>query len=229
MYSVVLMAALAAGGEAPDWGFWGNHNQPVDYSCWHGGGYGSCYGCFGGGYGEYGGGYGGAFGGAYGGCYGGYGDYSSSGCCGGYGIVGYATFGCHGCYGCYGCYGCTGYAPGLYPGVAPGLPVPGGSDTLPPPKREGDTLAPTKARLIVELPPGALLYVDEQPIKNDAERRTFHTPDLDKGQTYYYDVRVEALRDGKPVSENRRVVMRAGEEVLADFKSLGSTATAKAP
>jgi uncharacterized protein (TIGR03000 family) len=227
MYSVVLMAALAAGGEAPDWGFRGSHHAAVDYSCWHGGGYGSCYGCFGGGYADFGGG---AFGG-YGvyGCYGSYGELGGANCTGGYGIVGYASYGSHGCYGCYGCYGCTGFAPGLYPGVAPGLPAPGASDTLPPPKKEGETLAPNKARLIVELPPGALLYVDAQPIKNDAERRTFQTPELDKGQTYYYDLRVEALRDGKPVSENRRVVVRAGEEVLADFKNLTLTATAKAP
>jgi uncharacterized protein (TIGR03000 family) len=211
MYSVVLMAALAAGGQTPEWGFrGGNHYACADYSCWHGGGYGSCYGCFGGGYGAYGG----------------YGDFS---CCG-YGGVGYATFGCHGCYGCYGCYGCAGYAPGVYPGVAPGLPPPGaGGDVLPPPKKEGETLAPNRARLIVELPPDALLYVDDQPTKATAERRVFQTPDLEKGQAYYYDLRIEAMRDGKPFSENRRVVVRPGEEVLADFKNPAATATAKAP
>ena len=70
MYSVVLLAAMTAGGQTPD-----HHGC---FAC--GGGYGSCYGnfgvdswnCYGGGYGSH-----------YSGCYGGY-----SGCTGGYSCSG---------------------------------------------------------------------------------------------------------------------------------------------
>jgi uncharacterized protein (TIGR03000 family) len=252
MYSVILMAAVSAGGQAPA-GFFhhggdcygGGRGAYLDchggYSC-----YGACYGWYadyssthGGGYDSSaydGGGFGSCRGLSYGGgdggdCYGG----AYWGCCG-YGINGYATYGCHGCYGCYGCYGCTGYAPSLTPGVAPGgyypaLPTTapgGGSDVLPPPKKEGTSRAPTRARLVVELPADAQLYVDDRRTQATSERRTFQTPELEKGQAYYYEVRVEAVRDGKPVSETRRVVVKAGEEVLADFKDVGaSTAKSK--
>jgi len=71
MYSVVLMAALATGGSAPDCHFFGG-----------------CCGCHGGCYGCYGGCYGCS---CWGGCYGCYGCYASCyGCYGGYGGYAYS-------------------------------------------------------------------------------------------------------------------------------------------
>jgi uncharacterized protein (TIGR03000 family) len=106
MYSVVLMAAVLAGGESPDFGRRGGC-----HGCW-----GGCYGgCYGGGWGGCRGGcYGGGCCGGYGGCYGG-----GWGCCGG----GY-SYGCGGGWGCcggvvYSGYGCCG-------GAVIGGPVYGG-------------------------------------------------------------------------------------------------------
>jgi uncharacterized protein (TIGR03000 family) len=220
MYSVVLMAALTTGGQAQDWCF--KHQSSFAGGDCHG--Y-ACYGsCYGGGYGAYTtGGYAGGYSGGSGGCYG-----SVGYCTGGYGIVGYASYGCHGCYGCYGCYGCTGYAPGLYPGVFPASPAaPKDGETLPPPKKDGESLAPNKARLIVTLPADATLTVDGRPMKATSDRRSFQTPELAKGQTFYYEVRAEVTRDGKPISQTKRVLLKAGEEVLADFKDMDAAATAK--
>jgi uncharacterized protein (TIGR03000 family) len=113
---------------------------------------------------------------------------------------------------------------GVAPGYgAPGTPMPpAGGEQLPKPKadgKSGTSLAPNRARLIVDLPADAKLYIDDQPMKTTAGRRTFHTPDLQRGQTYYYVLRAEVVRDGKPLSEERRVILRAGDVVRADFNA----------
>jgi uncharacterized protein (TIGR03000 family) len=175
-----------------------------------------CHGCCG----CYGGCYGysccGCYGGSYGGCYGGYG-----------GCYGYSCGGCWGGgYGCYGCYGGYGAAP-VY--VAPGGTMPpAGAETVPPPKKDGkEGIAPSKAKLIVEVPEDAKLFIDDQPMKTGSSRRVFSTPDLEKGQAYYYMVRVEVVRDGKTVEQTQRVIVRAGQEAKASF-DLDAVATARA-
>ena len=207
MYSLVLMAALGAGtAGAPD--------------C-HG-----CCGCWGGGYGGWGGCYGCS------GCYGGWGGcYGCSGCYGGWGGNYYGCWGCYGCYGCYGCTGCYGgYAsPGYYAPAAPTMPPAGSTETVPPPKKDGkESLAPTKAKLIVEVPADAKLYIDDQLMKTGSNLRVFSTPNLEAGQAYYYVVRAEVTRDGKKVEQTKRVIVRPGEEAKASFSDMEAVSTARA-
>lgn len=202
MYSVVLMAALTAGSGTPDC-----HRCGCGGGC-YGGCWGGCYGCWGG---------------CYGGCYGGFG--GCMGCWGG-----------GGCYGCWGGYASWGYGAPSYPGqVYPGdgMMTPGGTtgEPLPPAKENKDKdkkkdtmLSTTKAKLVVELPANAKLFIDDMPMKAASGMRSFNTPDLEPGQAYYYMVRVETTRDGKPVSETRRVIVRAGQVARADFKELTSDA-----
>jgi uncharacterized protein (TIGR03000 family) len=231
MYSVVLMAALTAGGQAPDF----HHNASscgCQESSWghshgcYGTCYGSCYGNYGldAGYGCYGscaGNYYGipaGWGGSYGGCYSNYGyaDYSSSGC--------------NGCSGSYG-------AGSPYFSTAPETVVPSSpvgpdhkAEPLPLPNKKPGTesLAPSKAKLIVEVPAGAKLYIDDRSMTTPSEYQVYQTPTLALGQTYYYEVRVEVNHDGKALSQTKRVLLRAGQEVRADFKDMATTATAKA-
>jgi uncharacterized protein (TIGR03000 family) len=171
--------------------------------------------------------------GGYGSGYGGYG-CSCSGSCGGYGCDGYwGCMGCHGGYGgtgSYGCYGCGGY--GAYGGYAPayGAPVapaaPAPAETVPAPKK---TTSPTSARLIVDVPADATLYVDGNAVKTTtAARRTFNTPPLAPGQAYYYMLRAEVTRDGQTRTETQRVIVRPGEVATARFSGLESNATATA-
>jgi uncharacterized protein (TIGR03000 family) len=197
MYSVVLMAALTTtAAEAP-----ACHRSCHGYSACYG-----CSGCYGGCRGGWGGCYGGCWGGGYGSCYG-------------------SFYGCHGCYGCYGCYGCSGYAPVMVaPSGPPTMPPAGGAAPAPPPKPSGSGALPTKAKLIVNLPSDAKLYIDGQLMKTTSAVRSFNTPALDQGQLYYYEVRAEVMRDGKPVTENKRVIVRAGEEVKTSFPGLESAA-----
>jgi uncharacterized protein (TIGR03000 family) len=219
MYSVILMAAMTANtAEVPAF-------HRVACGCCgglylHGAGYGSCMGCWGGCYGCYGG--------CWGGCHG----------CWGYG---YYSGGCYGCMGCYGSW--FGYGDNAMPAVptypsgnpmtappgttAPPATPPAGTPpagatppTTPPTTPPGGAGAPAKpmgARLIIEKPADARLYVDDRPVKSDGAVETFATPGLDPARAYYYMVRVEMVRDGKPVSEIRRVVVRSGQTITESF------------
>src|SRR6516162_6446763 len=127
MYSMVLMAALTTGSNAPDCG-WLRSCGHASYSCAGCNGCAGCYGCTGCWGACYGGGY---YGGYYGGAY-------------------YNGMSCHGCYGCGG-YGCAGsdYAPRV-------MPPADGKDKKDE-KKDKETAQPDKARLIVEVPASAKL------------------------------------------------------------------------
>jgi uncharacterized protein (TIGR03000 family) len=86
----------------------------------------------------------------------------------------------------------------------------------------------SQARVIVELPADARLYVDDQLMKTTSARRVFSTPTLEKGQTYYYILRAEVMRDGKTQTDTRRVLVRAGQEIKASFSDLDGVASAPA-
>jgi uncharacterized protein (TIGR03000 family) len=199
MYSVVLMAALTTGGNTPDCGLLRSWCHRSCYSCagcagcW---GCSGCYGCAGGCWGScYGGYYSSCYGGCYGGCWGA--TYISS------------------CYGCQGCYGCAG---AIYVPVAPAPvmpPVPGTEG-----KKDKESVLPTKAKLLVEVPTDAKLYIDDRLMKTSAPVRSFSTPTLDDGQAYYYILRAEVVREGKTYQETKRVIVRAGEQVRATFPDL---------
>ena len=215
MYSVILAAALTAGGQTADW-----HGRACAGQC-----YGSCYGnygidgtnCCGGCYG-YNGDWGGCHGcwGSYGNCYG--------GCYGSHYPWDWSSYGCNGCWGTYG--GISPYFPQT-PVVAP-VPATPPAEPLPAPKKPGESAAPTKARLLVDVPADARLYIDDRAMKTSSEHRTYQTPDLEPGQTYFYEVRVEVERDGKVLSETKRVLLKAGDEARADFTGMAATATAAA-
>jgi uncharacterized protein (TIGR03000 family) len=55
----------------------------------------------------------------------------------------------------------------------------------------------------------------------------FRTPTLPTGQAFYYMLRAEVVRDGKSYSEDKRVIVRAGDEVVASFKKLEKQASAE--
>jgi uncharacterized protein (TIGR03000 family) len=86
----------------------------------------------------------------------------------------------------------------------------------------------TKARLVVEVPADAKVYIDDQLMKTKDEVRKYTTPALQPGQMYYYVVKAEVVRDGKTESETKRVVVKAGEESRLSFDKLESVSTAKA-
>jgi uncharacterized protein (TIGR03000 family) len=186
MYSVVLMMALTSGGDTPDMHRGGG--------CCGGGG---CYGggCHGGGrrHGRRGGGCCG--GGCYGGCYGGVG-YGYGGCYGG----GYG-----GCYGSMGggCYGGTPMMPG---GTAPEK-----LKKEPTEKKSSTQASPSSATIVVSLPADAKLLIDNEATTSVGDSRVFVSPTLNPGREYHYTLKAQAVRDGKPVTVERVIAVRAGE------------------
>jgi uncharacterized protein (TIGR03000 family) len=196
MYSVILMAALTAStAEAPTFGHKGCCGCCGGVSL-HSGCYGcsGCSGCYG----------------CWGSCYGCSGCYGCMGCYGAY----------SGCYGCMGCYGVSYSSDGaIVPTGNPMQTVPGATTT--PGTTPATPTAPpktgTSAKVIIEKPADAKIYVDNQLVKSEGTRQSFVTPVLDPSQAYYYTVRVESVRDGKPSSETRRLIVRSGETAQATF------------
>jgi uncharacterized protein (TIGR03000 family) len=89
----------------------------------------------------------------------------------------------------------------------------------PKPKQEGS--AATGAKLIVELPSDAKLFIDDRSMNVTSQHPVFLTPELQAGKTYFYDMRAEIVRNGQVVSDTKRVVFHAGDELRESFAQLG--------
>jgi len=227
MYSVVLATMLTAGGAAPDWH--GCFGCSCACSGCHGNAFSSCNCC------------GGCFGcwGCSGcrGCWGGSGCWGCTGCrgCWGwsfnsnwggsscfncYGCSCFSSRGCYGCgcfgtncFGCQGCSGCRGCTGG---GAAPGsAPAPGAKPATKPEPKKADA---GPAHITVHVPADAKLTVDGVECPLTSETRTFDTPTLQPGQQFYYTVKAEVIRDGKPVSVTRRVIFESGNKIDLEFR-----------
>jgi uncharacterized protein (TIGR03000 family) len=195
MYSVVLMAALTAGS-----------NMPEGHRC------GAC-----GYYGSYGAGSYRSDGGGYDGC----------GCWGGYANWGYCNMPPPNPV-VMGGYGAASGTPAQGMGTA----VPGtgnGEEELEKPKKNKtgvkETMDPTSAKLLIELPTDAKLFIDDMPVKTALGVQRFDTPALEPDKLYFYTVRIEMMRDGQPLSETRRILVRAGQVARTEFKELEPEAT----
>ena len=185
------------------------------------GGYASCSGCFGTSCSGCFGSCSGCYGGSCHGCFG-------SSCHGGGVYFGSAVYG--GCYGSssVGCYGggCVGYGAGCVgSGFAlPSIPVVPAAAEMP----AGGTVAfkPTPessaAALTVSLPAAAKLYVDGQLVAGDGPARRFHTPPLEAGRSFYYELKAEVLVGGKVEVEETKVVVRAGDSREVSFAKLAA-------
>jgi len=76
------------------------------------------------------------------------------------------------------------------------------------------------ANLKFKLPAEAKLYVDGRLTMIGGTERSFNTPPLPAGSQYYYDVKAEVIIDGKPVVEEKRVLVEAGATVNESFPVL---------
>jgi uncharacterized protein (TIGR03000 family) len=86
-----------------------------------------------------------------------------------------------------------------------------------------------RARVIVQVPDGARLYVQGQKVAVTKDNNSFVTPMLDAGARYAYTMRVEADVDGQTVSETKQVMVEAGSSVEVNFnQALVETPTDRA-
>jgi uncharacterized protein (TIGR03000 family) len=177
---------------------------------------GSCYGssCTGSCYGS----------GCTGSCFGS-GCYSSGSCFGS--CTGYAptTFGSGSCFGTSGpvYYGADFNAPMVAP-VVTGSSIIDGLGSVPTVTIDHSaaraTPAASPARLTVELPATAKLFVDGREVKGDGEARNFHTPELPAGKSFFYDLKAEVEVNGRTVTEEMRVIVKAGDASTKAFEKL---------
>jgi uncharacterized protein (TIGR03000 family) len=215
MYTVVLMAAITSGHAAT--GQWRAGNPCR-----------GCWGCYGG---YPGSGYNYMVANGYQSAFSVYAPVSGYAAGSGSGA---GVFGCAGCYGCYGGWSCYGVPlPGhgywsQQPGGA-GVPdkakskveeTPPPTEQLPIPKQKTSADGQVRARLTIDVPEGAKVFLDGELMNLAAGKRDFQTPDLQPGLTYYYDLRVEIVRDGQTIAENQRIILRPGQTVTAAFPNL---------
>ena len=107
------------------------------------------------------------------------------------------------------------------------LPVP--IDTAPPaptppaPTGFGAALASStgaassKARMLITLPAGAVLFIDGRNLDRPERTRQLETPPIAAGQSLSYVVRVERQGANGPESQQERVTVRGGEALPLDF------------
>ena len=212
MYSVVILMALTANADAPEF----CHKSCCGCCCYSSCcGYSYCHGCCG------------CY--SYGccGCYSGY-----SGCCGCYsGCSGcysscyscYSScYSCGGCCSCYsGCYGCGYVSSGSYGyagAVAYSAPVTYGysgvvaysSPVIATPA--ASVVPENTATLVVNLPAAATLTIDGYTTKSTSATRTFVTPPLEPGKAYNYTLKA-TVKVGDKTEEITKVVnVMSGQE-----------------
>jgi uncharacterized protein (TIGR03000 family) len=205
MYSLLLMTAMAGGADVPQFHgrlFGGCQGSAACYGS-------SCNGCWGGSC--HGGGLFGHRAGRASGCYG-------SSCNGCYGSSCHGSS-CHGCWGssCHGCVGSIGGS-GIWYSESAVITMPAVGTA----KLEEDEQQ--SANITVELPAGSKLYVDGNLVTGEETVRHFHTPALARGKQYYYTMKAEVTVAGKPVVEEKQIVVRAGERVTEKFEKLSAAA-----
>ncbi len=74
---------------------------------------------------------------------------------------------------------------------------------------------PAPAELVVHVPAGAQLLVNDQPEDGPGEVRTLITPPLQPGRKYFYTLRL--VGPGKNESKSRRIDLEAGRKVEVQF------------
>ena len=76
---------------------------------------------------------------------------------------------------------------------------------------------PTTGLINVRLPRDARLYVDDVYCPLPGQLRSFETPPLDPGRSYFYTLKVEITVDGKPIRLSKRADVQVGRTTEVDF------------
>ncbi len=78
-------------------------------------------------------------------------------------------------------------------------------------------IADDTARVEVRLPADAELWFEGQKTAQTGSDRSFHSPELQPGENYVYNVHARWQADGKPVDETRKVTVHAGDHVVVNL------------
>lgn len=146
----------------------------------------------------------------------------------GYGYPGYynsyaypSYFGYYG-YPSYGTYfnSTDYYLPPYGPGVVTEA-VPPTTESYYPPAESAPTTG--SARVTVQVPADATLWIDGQPTRQTGAVREFVSPDtLQPGRTYSYTLRAQWVENGQTVTRERTVEFQAGNSVIVNLTQPGA-------
>jgi uncharacterized protein (TIGR03000 family) len=75
----------------------------------------------------------------------------------------------------------------------------------------------TEASIRVIVPTDAQVFVNDRPTTSTGAERSYVSRGLQGGRTYAYQLRVEFVRDGETVVENKLVRLQAGEQIDLTF------------
>lgn len=75
----------------------------------------------------------------------------------------------------------------------------------------------TAALISVKVPPGALIWFDNNKTKQTGPERRFVTPSLDPDRNFSYEVRARWMENNRQVEETKKVTIHAGEQSTVDF------------
>jgi len=103
---------------------------------------------------------------------------------------------------------------GTYPGQGPSY-IPGATE-----KPKMKEASDSSARISIEVPEDAKLFIDGKLMSGTSTVRNYYTPALQPGQSYFYDVRIEMLKDGKTVAKEKKVIVQAGAIVKETFHQM---------
>jgi uncharacterized protein (TIGR03000 family) len=87
-------------------------------------------------------------------------------------------------------------------------------------KPAGSDDKPMGANLKFKVPAETKLYVDGKLAPGSGTERAFYTPALEAGKKFFYEVKAELVVDGKPVVEEKKVIVEAGADITETFEKL---------
>jgi uncharacterized protein (TIGR03000 family) len=73
------------------------------------------------------------------------------------------------------------------------------------------------ALILVRIPAGATLFIEDRPTEQTGATRRFETPDLEPGRVYTYTLRAELPRGDGTATETHKVSVSAGETAQVSF------------
>lgn len=79
------------------------------------------------------------------------------------------------------------------------------------------------AHLTVLVPKGAELWFNGAKVEGEGVVRKFHTPPLEPGRRYSYEVRLRWRKDGRDITETHKVRVSAGAQAKVDFTTRDDT------
>jgi uncharacterized protein (TIGR03000 family) len=89
-----------------------------------------------------------------------------------------------------------------------------------------ESLKKRTAVISLRVPSDAKIWFDQSQTNQSGTMRSFESPALDVGSEYVYQIRIEWKRDGKDVTETRKVTLHAGDVINL---TLGSPPEVAAP